>query len=65
MKLLQRESINKLAEFEFCEGLGGGSLHSFLQWRKNMFSRKEIMFWVLASVAGITLAYACRLEAMV
>jgi len=30
-----------------------------------MFSRKEIVVWILAAVVGITLAYACRLEAMV
>ena len=28
-----------------------------------MFSRKEIIIWVLAAVVGITLAYSCRLEA--
>ena len=30
-----------------------------------MFNRKEIVVWILAAAAGITLAYACRLEAMV
>ena len=30
-----------------------------------MFSRKEIIVWLLAAIVGITLAYACRLEAMV
>jgi hypothetical protein len=29
-----------------------------------MFSKKEIIFWTFAAVAGMTLAYACRLEAM-
>ena len=28
-----------------------------------MFSRKEIVVWILAAVVGITLAYSCRLEA--
>ena len=28
-----------------------------------MFSRKEIVVWILAAAAGITLAYSCRLEA--
>jgi len=28
-------------------------------------SKKEIIVWILAAAAGITLAYACRLEAMV
>jgi len=64
VKLLQRESINKLTEFEFCKGLGGGSLHSFLRGDK-MFSRKEIIILVFAALAGLLLAYACRLEAMV
>ena len=30
-----------------------------------MFSRKEITIGVLVAAAGITLAYACRLEAMI
>jgi hypothetical protein len=30
-----------------------------------VFNRKEIIVWILAAAAGITLAYACRLEAMV
>ena len=30
-----------------------------------MFSKKEIMFWILATAIGITIAYACRLEAMI
>ena len=64
MKLLQRESINKLTEFEFCKGLGGGSLHSFFKG-ENMFSRKEIIIFVIVAIAGMTLAYACRLEAMI
>jgi hypothetical protein len=29
-----------------------------------MFSRKEIIFWIFAASVGITLAYVCRLEAM-
>ena len=28
-----------------------------------MFSRKEIIIWIFAAVVGMTLAYACRLEA--
>jgi len=30
-----------------------------------MFSRKEIIVWVLAVIVGIFLTYACRLEAVV
>ena len=30
-----------------------------------MFSRKEIIVWILITIIGITLAWACRLEAMV
>jgi len=30
-----------------------------------MFSRKEIIVWVLAAIVGILLAYACRLDAVV
>ena len=30
-----------------------------------MFGKKEIIVFIFAAVAGITLAYACRLEAMV
>ena len=30
-----------------------------------MFSRKEIIVWVLAAIVGIFLAYACRLDAVV
>jgi hypothetical protein len=30
-----------------------------------MFSRKEIIVMILAAVAGMTFAYACRLEAMI
>jgi len=30
-----------------------------------MFSRKEIIIFVIVAVAGMTLAYACRLEAMI
>jgi hypothetical protein len=30
-----------------------------------MFSRNEIFVWILAAIAGISLAYACRLEAMI
>jgi len=32
---------------------------------KNMFSKKEIIIWILVAIAGMTLAYACRLEAMI
>ena len=42
-----------------------GACTLFYNGEKNMFSRKEIIIWVLAAAAGITLAYACRLEAMV
>jgi len=30
-----------------------------------MFGKKEIVVLIFAAAAGITLAYACRLEAMV
>jgi len=30
-----------------------------------MFGKKEIIVLILAAATGITLAYACRLEAMV
>jgi hypothetical protein len=30
-----------------------------------MFGKKEIIVIILAAIAGITLAYACRLEAMI
>ena len=30
-----------------------------------MFSRKEIIVWILAAIVGILLAYVCRLEAVV
>ena len=30
-----------------------------------MFGKKEIVVLILAAAAGITLAYVCRLEAMV
>ena len=30
-----------------------------------MFGKKEIVVLILAAAVGITLAYACRLEAMV
>jgi hypothetical protein len=30
-----------------------------------MFSRNEIIVWILAAIAAISLAYACRLEAMI
>jgi len=30
-----------------------------------MFNKKEIMVWVFATAIGITIAYACRLEAMI
>ncbi len=30
----------------------------------NMFTRKEILFWVFALIIGIVLAWSCRLEAM-
>ncbi len=31
----------------------------------NMFSKKEIIVWIFAAIVGISLAYACRLEAMI
>ena len=30
-----------------------------------MFSRNEIAIWILVAFVGMTLAYSCRLEAMV
>ena len=29
-----------------------------------MFSRKEIIVWIFVVIVGLSLAYACRLEAM-
>ena len=29
-----------------------------------MFSRKEIIVWIFEVIVGLSLAYACRLEAM-
>jgi len=30
-----------------------------------MFNKREIIIFVIAALVGLTLAYACRLEAMV
>ena len=30
-----------------------------------MFGRKEIVIFILAAIVGVTLAYSCRLEAMI
>ena len=57
--------LTNLQSLSSVRGSEEGACTLFLQWRKNMFSRKEIMFWVFAAIAGITLAYACRLEAMI
>ena len=45
-------------------GSEGGACTLFLRGN-NMFSRKEIIIWILVATVGIVLAYVGRLEAMI
>ena len=56
--------LTNLQSLSSVRGSEGGACTLFLQGGK-VFSRKEIIILVFAALAGLLLAYACRLEAMV